>query len=183
MARGTRSIAGRAATGSSALDRPRGGAPHPRGGAPAGGANAFLRALPISNGKVGAFGTCSGGRHAYLVACLGADVDAAVDCWGGNVVMDPADLDDKRPVAPIDHTKLLQCPLLGLFGGDDGSPSPEQVAEHEAELQRHDKSYEFHMYPGAGHGFFYHDRPAAFRAEQAVDGWEKVWAFLDRQLA
>ncbi len=33
------------------------------------GAMHFLRAQAYSNGKVGIFGTCSGGRHAYLV-CL-----------------------------------------------------------------------------------------------------------------
>ena len=30
------------------------------------GAARYLRALPSHNGKVGVFGTCSGGRHAYL---------------------------------------------------------------------------------------------------------------------
>src|SRR5262245_18813021 len=29
----------------------------------------YVRALPYSNGKAGVFGTCSGGRHAYLAAC------------------------------------------------------------------------------------------------------------------
>src|SRR5215208_5918013 len=33
------------------------------------GAQVYLRSLPISNGKVAVFGTCSGGRHAYLAAC------------------------------------------------------------------------------------------------------------------
>ena len=35
----------------------------------AAGAVAFLRSLPYGSGKVGLFGTCSGGRHAYLAAC------------------------------------------------------------------------------------------------------------------
>lgn len=141
----------------------------------------LLRAQPTSNGRVGVFGTCSGGRHAFLVACQATGVDAAVECWGGNVVMAPEDLTDKRPVAPIDLTADLQCPLLGLFGNDDRSPSPEQVDAHEAELARHGKTYEFHRYDGAGHGFFYDFRPA-FRAEQAADGWAKVWDFLARHL-
>lgn len=142
----------------------------------------YLRALPYLSGKVGMMGTCSGGRHAYLAACQGGNVDAVVDCWGGRVVMGPEDLNDTYPVAPINLTKDLPCPVLGLFGEDDRSPSPAQVAEHEAELNRHGKNYEFHMYPGAGHGFFYYDRPAAYRAEQAVDGWNKVWDFLARHL-
>ena len=35
---------------------------------------------------------------------------------------------------------------------------PEQVNQHEAELKKHGKQYEFHRYDGAGHGFFYYDR-------------------------
>jgi carboxymethylenebutenolidase len=143
----------------------------------------YLRALPITTGKVAVMGTCSGGRHAYLAACRGGNVDAVVDCWGGRVVMRPDELSDRYPVAPVDLTRDLPCPVLGLFGNDDRSPSPEMVAQHEAELRKHGKVFEFHSYDGAGHGFFYYDRPAAYRAEQAVDGWAKVWDFLGRHLS
>jgi carboxymethylenebutenolidase len=151
--------------------------------ADAAGAMEYLRSLPFSNGKVGIIGTCSGGRQAYLVACQADGFDAAADLWGGGVVMAESDLTEKRPVAPIDYTANLKVPLLGLFGEDDRSPTPEQVAIHEEALKQHGKEYEFHMYPGAGHGFFYHDRPAAYRAEQAVDGWKKVFAFFEKHLS
>jgi carboxymethylenebutenolidase len=142
----------------------------------------YLRALPTVNGKVGIFGTCSGGRHAYLAACRAPGFDAIIDCWGGRVVMSQEDLTPKTPVAPIDYTQDLACPIFGLFGAEDRSPTPEQVAQHEAELQKQGKSYEFHMYPNAGHGFFYYDRPA-YRQEQAVDGWKKIFAFLEKYLS
>ena len=140
-----------------------------------------LRALPYHNGKVGVIGTCSGGRQTFLVACRAKGFDAAVECWGGRVVMSKEELTPKQPVAPIDYTKDLSCPLLGLFGEEDQSPTPEQVTQHEQELKKHGKSYEFHMYPKAGHGFFYYDRPA-YRQEQAVDGWGKVFAFFGKHL-
>ena len=35
------------------------------------------------------------------------------------------------------------------------------------------------MYEGAGHGFFYYDR-GAYRQEQAVDGWNKMFDFFGR---
>jgi carboxymethylenebutenolidase len=146
------------------------------------GAMRYLRSLPYLNGKVGLFGTCSGGRHAYLAACLSSGFDAIVDCWGGRVVMDEAELSEKSPVAPLDYTRDLDCPILGLFGEDDTSPSPAQVTIHEEALRAHGKTYEFHRYAGAGHGFFYHNRPN-YRQEQAVDGWDKVFGFLDRHLA
>jgi carboxymethylenebutenolidase len=145
------------------------------------GAMQLLRSLPYHNGKVGVFGTCSGGRHAYLAACRVEGFDAAIDCWGGRVVMSTDQLSPKNPVAPIDHTPDLSCPLLGLFGEEDRSPSPEQVRRHEEALKQHGKSYEFHMYPDAGHGFFYYHRPA-YRQQQAVDGWEKIFAFLEKYL-
>jgi carboxymethylenebutenolidase len=146
------------------------------------GAAKFLRTQPYSNGKVGVFGTCSGGRHAVLAASRTQDFDALVDCWGGRVVMSQEELTPKQPVAPIDYTKDLPCPILGLFGGEDRNPTKEQVAQHEQELKKYGKNYEFHMYPNAGHGFFYYHAPA-YRQEQAVDGWKKVWAFLDTYLS
>jgi len=147
------------------------------------GAVAWMRAQPNHNGKVGVMGSCSGGRHAFIYACQRKDIDACVEQWGGNVVMAKADLNEKKPVAPIDMTKDLSCPLLGLFGNDDRSPSPEQVNQHEAELKKYGKNYEFHRYDGAGHGFFYWNRPAMYRIEQAMDGWTKVYAFLGKHLA
>ena len=141
----------------------------------------YLRALPYASGKVGAFGTCSGGRHAVLAASRTTGFDAVVDCWGGGVVAAPDQLTTQRPVAPLDYTAELSCPLLGLFGEEDHSPTVEEVARHEAALQEQGKSYEFHMYAGAGHGFFYYHRPN-YRQQQAVDGWEKIWAFLAQEL-
>ena len=87
-----------------------------------------------------------------------------------------------RAFAPIEFTKDLSCPLLGLFGNEDRSPTPEQVDQHEAELKKHGKNYEFHRYDGAGHGFFYWHRPL-YRPEQAMDGWSKVFAFFGKHLA
>jgi carboxymethylenebutenolidase len=146
------------------------------------GAMHYVRALPYSNGKVGVFGTCSGGRHAYLAACRTPGFEAAVDCWGGRVVMTPDQLNPKTPVSPLEYTAQLSCPLLGIFGNEDSSPAPDQVDQHEAELKRLGKDHEFHRYDGAGHGFFYDHRPN-YRQAQAVDGWEKVFAFLERNLS
>ena len=97
------------------------------------------------------------------------------------MVQSKEELTPSQPVAPIDYTKDLSCPILGLFGNEDKSPTPEQVNQHEAELKKHGKPYEFHRYDGAGHGFFYYDRPA-YRQEQAMDGWKKVFAFCESTL-
>jgi carboxymethylenebutenolidase len=144
---------------------------------------AFLRAQPNASGKIGVIGFCSGGRHTYLAACTLPDIDAAVDCWGGRVIVDdPKEFTSQRPIAPITLTEKLNCPLLGIFGNDDKNPTPDQVNRTEAELKRFGKRYEFHRYDGAGHAFFDYTKPA-YRHAQAVDGWEKVFAFFKNHLA
>jgi carboxymethylenebutenolidase len=146
------------------------------------GCIAYLRAQPHASGKVGVIGFCSGGRHTYLAACTVPGIDAAVDCWGGNVIVDDKkQLDERKPVAPIDLTEKMSCPLLGIFGNDDKNPSPDQVNRTEEVLKKFGKNYEFHRYDGAGHGFFATPRPG-YRPEQAEDGWQKVFAFFKKYL-
>jgi carboxymethylenebutenolidase len=130
------------------------------------GALDFLRGRPEANGKVGVIGYCSGGRQSFLVAC-NLDVDAAVDCYGGRA--DPG-------LAPN-----LRCPLLGLFGKDDESPSPDDVAALAAALEAAGKTFDFHSYDDAGHAFFSVDRPS-YRLDAAKDGWKRIWAFFGQHL-
>jgi carboxymethylenebutenolidase len=140
----------------------------------AAGARDFISSLPTCNGKVGVFGTCSGGRHAFLAACRSAGFSAVVDCWGGRVVMTPEELTTKTPVAPIDYTKDLSCPLLGIFGEEDQFPTPQQVVQQEEALKKFGKSYEFHTYPKAGHGFFYYDRSST-AGRRSSRSWRGAW--------
>ena len=91
--------------------------------------------------------------------------------------MEPQELSPAQPVAPVDYSNDLACPVLGIFGEEDSGPTVAQVALLEQVLIAHGKTYEFHMYPAAGHGFFYYDRPA-YRQAQAMEGWKKIWAFL-----
>ncbi len=141
----------------------------------------FLHNQANSNGKAGVIGMCSGGRHTFLAACTVEGVDAAVDCWGGGVVTPPEKLTPKRPVAPIDYAENLQCPLLGIFGNEDVSPTKEEVDILEARLKELGKEYEFHRYDGAGHGMWYYHSPM-YRQEAAMDGWNKTLAFFDKHL-
>ena len=164
-----------------AAARAHGGAPDAQVIGDVAGAAAFLRAQPDANGRVGVIGFCSGGRQAYMVACKIPSLNAAVDCWGGRVVARPEERSAQQPEAVIDMTKDMACPLLGIFGNEDRNPDRDQVNHTEEELRRLGKVYEFHRYDGAGHSFFAVDRPA-YRPEQAVDAWQKVFAFYTRYL-
>jgi carboxymethylenebutenolidase len=140
-----------------------------------------LRSLPYSNGKVGVIGYCSGGRQAFLAACR-LPLDAAVDCYGAYLVAPPPDSSGLRARPLVDRAGDLSCPLLGLFGADDASPSPDQTAELEKVLRDNGKTFELHTYEGAGHAFFAVNRPA-YRPEAAMDGWARIHAFFGRHLA
>ena len=142
----------------------------------------YLKGLSNCTGKVAVLGHCSGGRHSYLTACRVTGFSAIIDYWGGNVIMPSDRITEKQPVSPIEYTKDLSCPILGIFGNDDQNPPPDQVDQHEEELKKHGKSYEFHRYDGAGHGFWYYDRPA-YRQEQTMDSWGKTFEFLSTHLS
>ena len=165
----------------SASVRAAGGMPDDRTMGDVQGAIDYLRALPYLNGRVGVIGYCSGGRQSYLAACTLRGLDAAIDCYGGGVVAKPEELTPRQPVAPIEFTRDLQCPLLGLFGVEDTRPSPEDTAKTKEALDKFGKSYEFHTYDNAGHAFFAVDRPQ-YRQAAALDGWEKVFGFFGKHL-
>jgi len=165
----------------SASVRAAGGMPDDRTMGDVQGALAYLRTLPYHNGKAGIIGYCSGGRQVYLAACTLPGIQAAVDCYGGGVVAKPEELNECQPVAPIEYTRNLSCPLLGLFGREDQRPSPEDVAKTEEELKRGGKIYEFHMYDHAGHAFFSVDRPS-YRVEAAMEGWKQIFKWFDQYL-
>ena len=51
----------------------------------------------------------------------------------------------------------------------------------DAELSKHGKEHEFHMYPGCGHGFHCNAR-GSYRPESARDAWGKTIAWFDAHL-
>ncbi|WP_308286173.1 dienelactone hydrolase family protein [Actinomycetospora soli] len=163
-----------------ATARAQGGVPDERFVGDARGAAAWLRSLPTATGKVGTIGFCSGGRQA-VISAIDVGVQAAIDCYGA-LVIEPAPEGFPLQVNPFpERIAQVDAPLLGLFGNDDAHPAPDHVDELERLLQEAGKTYEFHRYDGAGHAFFSVDRPS-YRPEAAVDGWQRITAFLARHL-
>lgn len=175
-----REAPGAAPDDAAATVRARGGVPDERLVGDVAGAAAYLRALPTSNGRVGVIGYCSGGRQAVLVGCS-TDVDAAVDCYGAFVTGTPPANFPLKVTNLVDRLPDLRCPLLGLFGNEDRTPSPQHVDELERILTEQGRAFEIHRYDDAGHGFFAVDRPA-YRVAAANDGWERIAAFFAAHL-
>jgi carboxymethylenebutenolidase len=175
-----REAPGAAPDDAAATARAQGGVPDERLIGDVGGAAAYLRGLPTSNGKVAVIGYCSGGRQSVLAACS-LDLDAAVDCYGAFVVGTPPEGFPLQVTNLVDRLPNLRAPLLGLFGNEDSHPSPEQVDELDQILTDNDKPHEFHRYDDAGHAFFSPDRPS-YRVAAANDGWERIAAFYTTHL-
>ena len=164
-----------------AMVRAQGGIPDERLVGDVGAAAAYLRELSTSNGKVGVIGHCSGGRHAVLAACH-LNLDAAVDCYGAFVTGEPPAGYPLRVANLVDQLPSLRAPLLGLFGVEDKSPSPDQVADLGRRLDELGKAHDLHSYDDAGHAFFAVDRPS-YRVAAANDGWERIASFFEVRLS
>jgi carboxymethylenebutenolidase len=164
-----------------AAARAAGGTPDDQLVGDVGGAVEFLRALTNSSGMVGTIGYCSGGRQSFLAACSLA-LDAAVDCYGACVINAPPPGLAFKMEPCVHLADRLSCPLLGLFGEEDSMPAPAETAQLAAVLESYHKTFEFHTFPGAGHGFFAVDRPS-YRYQAANDGWTKVFDWFGRYLS
>ncbi len=173
-----RDAPGAAPDDAAAASRANGGVPDDRLVADVGAAADLLRSMGAA--RIGTIGYCSGGRQSVLAACS-LPLDAAVDCYGAFVVGTPPDgwpvkMDGLEALLPD-----LSAPLLGLFGAEDKTPSPADVATLTELLDRHGKDFTPVSYDDAGHGFFAVDRPA-YRVAAASDGWERIEAFFGRHL-
>ena len=141
------------------------------------GAVDYLKGQSFVQGdKIGIVGFCFGGRVSYLAAASVSGLSASVVYYGGFIPTARGD-----GASPLERTANISVPILGLFGEDDANPSPEEVATIAGELDKHNKSYEFHSYPGCGHGFNCNAR-SSYRPESARDAWAKAMAWFDTHL-
>lgn len=135
------------------------------------------QSLPeIDSERLGITGYCMGGRVTYLMAAKNSAFKAAVDCWGGNCMVAWGD-----GPTPFELTGDIACPVLGLFGEDDGNPNPADVAKIDAEMTHLGKSHEIHSYAEAGHAFMNESRPS-YREEAARDAWKRTIDWFNRFL-
>jgi carboxymethylenebutenolidase len=144
---------------------------------------AHLSGLDRASGRVGCVGFCAGGRYTLLLACSSDRVDAAVDCWGGN--LHRATPNDEtlptRPVPVVDLLGRLSCPVLLVGGAEDGNPSPDLLKEVHSRLVALGKDASLHIYEGAGHAFFADYRPS-YREQAAFALWPEMVGFLQGHL-
>ena len=120
--------------------------------------------------KIGSIGWCFGGYWSLQTALLlPQEIDATVIYYGGNLETNP------------DMLKVLEMPILGIFGGLDQNPSVAQVKEFQASLESLNKPVEIHIYEDADHAFA-NPSGTRYNADAATDAWEKTVTFLNKNL-
>ncbi len=137
-----------------------------------------ISGLPnVDPGRIAAWGFCMGGWAAVLAACR-LPLAAAVSFYRGGLV---------RPRPGIGFTPLIDqlasagCPLLFVFGEQDGSIPPGDREAVGSRLVQLGKAHEIEVYPGAGHGFFCEDR-SAYHGPTAHAAWGRASRWLAANL-
>jgi carboxymethylenebutenolidase len=123
--------------------------------------------------RVGVTGFCRGGRQTWLIAVNNKRVKAAVS-WYGSVLGATSEI---QPKTASDVADQLNCPLLGLYGGQDPGNPADAVHAAEAKAKAAHKTVEIVNYPDAPHGFHADYRPS-YRKADAEDGWKRMLAWF-----
>jgi carboxymethylenebutenolidase len=127
----------------------------------------YLKAYPLSNGKVGVVGFCWGGAMANQVAVHSPDLVAAVPYYGS-------------APAPEDVPKIKASLLLHYAGNDERINAG--IPAFESALKAASKDYKLYMYEGAQHAFNNDMAPTRYNKEAAQLAWQRTIAFLKEKL-
>ena len=121
----------------------------------------WLRAQKqTQSARLGITGFCMGGIYALLLPCETREISAAALFYGE---------------IPVDEKlKNLACPILYVYGENDGWIQRSDVDRLAAALKKFDKQGEIKVYPGCSHGFFNDTRPDVYRPTEAKDAWDRT---------
>ncbi len=128
---------------------------------------AYAIGLPSTTERSASIGFCWGGSASFLYATHQGALDAAVVYYG---------------TAPDAGLEKIECPVLGLYGGDDNRVTS-TVEGTEAAMREHEKPYTARVFDGAGHGFLRQQsgRDGA-NMKAATGAWEETIGFLRKAL-
>ncbi len=122
--------------------------------------------------KIFVIGFCFGGSNAWHQAANGFGLAGVVGFYGHPNREFPQ---GAPPV--IKRVGEMECPVLGLMGGDDPGIPESEVSGFREALTAAGVSHEIVTYPGAPHSFF--DRRFEEFAAESADAWSRVLAFCD----
>ncbi len=124
--------------------------------------------------RLGIMGFCRGGRTVWEYTSHNPNLKASVAFYG--TLNDPPN-NPGWPKSPMQLASEMKAPVLGLYGAEDQGIPVAQVEQMKAALAAAGKTAEFHIYPGAPHGFEADYRPS-YRKEAAEDAWNQMQAWF-----
>ena len=129
---------------------------------------AYLKGLPNFAGpKAGVVGYCFGGGMTWLLAIASPDIGAAVPYYG--------------PIPqPVDEVQKITGAVLAFYGENDRFVNPGIPTVEEA-MRRYNKTFEYRIYPGAGHAFN-NDTGNTYNAAAAADAYQRSLDWFARYL-
>jgi carboxymethylenebutenolidase len=119
--------------------------------------------------RLGIMGFCRGGRTVWLYSTHNPNLKAGVAFYGS--LADPEN--ENWPKNALNLASQVKEPVLGLYGAEDTGIKTDDVKEMETRLKAAGKTAEFHVYPGAPHGFHADYRPS-YREQQAKEAWGEL---------
>lgn len=117
-----------------------------------------------SDASIYSVGWCFGGMWSLQTAILAGPQGKGTVMFYG------------RPETSLEKLQSIQCEVLGFFGNQDRSPSPEMVNEFEANMKTAGRKLTTFKYE-AGHGFANPSNPS-FNEAAAADTYSKAIAFF-----
>jgi carboxymethylenebutenolidase len=133
-------------------------------------------ALAREMGPVFAWGFCMGGRFAHNLAAFDSRLAGAINFYGR--INFPRM--DNKPFLPIEITRMITTPYLGVFAETDSLISTADIDQLREDLADNPNA-EITVYPGTEHAFF-NDHRESYHADAAARSWDLVRTFLERHL-
>jgi len=132
---------------------------------------AYLKTVPeVDAARIGVTGFCMGGSYALMLPCVNSSIKAAAPFYG----------QVPNPDTPL---QKLACPVLYIYGEDDGWITKADVQRLANALKKYDKAGEIKTYPGAPHAFFNDTRKDVYKQAEAKDAWARTLAFFKKHLS
>jgi len=137
---------------------------------------AWAKSQGGNTGRLGIIGFCRGGRTVWEYSAHNPNLKAAAAFYGPP--KDPPNA-AMGPKSPLQLVPEMKAPVIGLYGAEDAGIPVADVEAMKAALSAAGKTAEFHIYPGAPHGFEADYRPS-YRKDAAEDAWKQMQAWFKK---
>ena len=79
--------------------------------------------------------------------------------------------------------KKFNCPVLGIFAGEDKNITPADAKNFESLLKDAGKENQIIIYPGVNHAFMNPNNKNGYSDSTADEAWDKIYSFLEDNLS